>query len=62
MALLHFSEERTARVFDYYKGIPEFGQVMLRLMESDTMEQRKQFREIRSRDDCWYFEQFGCPF
>ena len=62
MALLHFSDARAARVIDHYRGIAEFGQIMLRLLDSDVAERRRKLMKLRRRDDDWYFRRFGLSF
>jgi len=59
MALLHFSDARAARVIEYYRGIAEFGQIMLRLLDSDVTHVRRELVKLRRRDDDWYFRRFG---
>lgn len=60
MALLHLSDERVSRVLSYHRGIPGFDQTMGQLQQSDVMIRRSQLREVRCRDDDWFFAQFGC--
>lgn len=62
MALLHYSSERAARIIDHYKGIPDFGQIMLWLLDSDVTEKRRELIRQRSRDDDWYLRRFGLSF
>ena len=60
MALLHLREERVARVIDYYKCTHGFAQIIIWLLQSDVMDRRRQFQEMRCRDDNWFFARFGC--
>lgn len=60
LALLHFQDDRAARVLEYYKEIPDFGRIMIWLLESDVMERRRQLQKLRSRDDEWFFSRFAC--
>jgi GT2 family glycosyltransferase len=54
LAALHFSDARFGRVLDAYAGSPDLSQIVLWLMDSDTMQQRKRYAEQRTRDDDAY--------
>jgi GT2 family glycosyltransferase len=60
MAMLHLHPDRITRVFNYYKGIQGFSQIMIWLLESDVMIRRGQLQKLRCRDDDWFFARFGC--
>lgn len=62
MALLHFSNKRAARIIDHYRDMPDFGQIMLWLLDSDVAEKRRELIKLRSRDDEWYIQRFGLSF
>lgn len=59
LALLHFSDERCARVIDHLRGVPGFSGAIMRLLSSDTIQRREQLRRECCRDDDWYFSFFG---
>jgi GT2 family glycosyltransferase len=59
MGLLHFSDARCAHIIDAHRGYPGFSNAMIRLLNSDTMEQRRRLFQMRQRDDDWYFGRFG---
>lgn len=60
LALLHLHQDRFTRVLDYYRGYTDFAQAVTRLLQGDAMERSRRLHEMRSRDDDWYFGQFGC--
>jgi len=60
LAMLHLSNERIDRVLNYHRSIPGFDEAMGRLQRSDVMSRRRQFQELRCRDDDWFCTRFGC--
>lgn len=59
LALLHFSDERCARVIESHRECPGFAPAMLRLLQSDAPRRRERLRRQRRRGDDWFFERFG---
>jgi glycosyltransferase involved in cell wall biosynthesis len=59
MALLHFNLGRVARVFDFFKGMPEFSRIMTRLLASDVMARRSLWQAQYRHNDHWFLEKFG---
>ena len=60
MALMHFQRDRVARVMEHYRNMSCFSECTIWLLESDVMDRREKLRAVRSRDDDWFFAQFGC--
>lgn len=61
LALMHFSNQRVARVMDAFKFVPSFSEQILQLIGSDTMEQRSLWHERRKCSDDWFCERFAVP-
>ena len=59
VALLHFSQERMARVIAALKNKSNFATAMAYAATSDVWEKRAEFAARRLRDDDWYFEKFA---
>jgi len=57
-ALLHLRPERVTRVLDHHRHFPDFAAGVVRLLESDVMERRRELAELRRRDDDWLFDTF----
>jgi len=58
VALLHFNEERTARVTSALRNRTRFGPALAHAVESDVWQKRADFAARRVRDDDWLFERF----
>ncbi len=58
-ALVHFTPERVARVFDALKFSSDFSAQVMSLLRSDVMEQRSAWHERRVHSDDWFFARFG---
>jgi glycosyltransferase involved in cell wall biosynthesis/GR25 family glycosyltransferase involved in LPS biosynthesis len=63
VALLHFNQERIARVVSALKTQGDFGHALAHAVESDVWQRRAEFAARRARDDDWFFERFkeSCP-
>ena len=59
VALLHFNQERIARVVSALKTQGDFGHAMAHAVESDVWQRRAEFAARRARDDDWLFEKFA---
>jgi GT2 family glycosyltransferase len=59
VALLHFSQERMARVLTALRNHARFGPALALAAESDVWEKRAEFATRRVRDDDWLFEKFS---
>ncbi|MBV7332939.1 glycosyltransferase [Chloroflexi bacterium TSY] len=59
VALLHFNQERLARVVAALKGENKFAHALAVVVESDVWQQRAEFAAQRVRDDDWLFEKFS---
>jgi len=59
LALIHFSEERAARVFEALKNYEHFAQQVVAVQQSDVMEHRSYWQSRRIRDDDWFFNAFN---
>jgi len=59
MAVVHFSDERLARVVERFKHYRDFTAAWVMLLETDTLSRRSDVRLRRTRDDQAYFAQFG---
>lgn len=57
-ALLHFSQERLARVIDALRHHPEFAEAMSLVSTGETLNRRKEIIAMRRHDDDWYFRRF----
>jgi len=60
MAMVHLSNDRLARVLEHYRDTQGFCEIMIWLLESDTMDRRRYFQERRCRDDDWFCRRFDC--
>ena len=60
MALLHLRQERVERVIEHHRNFPDFAAGLLRLLDSDVMERRRELAELRRRDDDWLFATLDC--
>jgi GT2 family glycosyltransferase len=58
MALLHLRPERVTRVLDHHRDFPGFAAGVVRLLDSDVMERRRELAELRCRDDDWLSHTF----
>jgi GT2 family glycosyltransferase len=58
MALLHLRTDRVARVLEHHRDFPGFAAGVVRLLESDVKERRRELAELRRRDDDWLFHTF----
>jgi GT2 family glycosyltransferase len=58
VALLHFNQERTARVTSALRNSARFGPALAHAVESDVWQKRAEFAARRVRDDDWLFEKF----
>jgi glycosyltransferase involved in cell wall biosynthesis len=59
LAFVHWNEERLGKVVASLRNLPEFGEALALLIESDISKRRLEIRNRRVRDDDWYFEKFG---
>jgi glycosyltransferase involved in cell wall biosynthesis len=58
VALLHFGDERLARVTSALRNQVRFGAALAYAVESDVWQKRAEFAARRVRDDDWLFEKF----
>jgi glycosyltransferase involved in cell wall biosynthesis len=58
VALLHFGEQRVARVTSALRNRVRFGAALAQAVESDVWQKRAEFAARRVRDDDWLFEKF----
>ena len=58
MALLHLRPERVTRVLEHHRDFPGFAAGVVRLLDSDVMERRRELAELRCRDDDWLSHTF----
>ena len=58
VALLHFSDQRLARVTSALRNRARFGAALAHAVESDVWQKRADFAARRVRDDDWLFEKF----
>jgi glycosyltransferase involved in cell wall biosynthesis len=58
VALLHFNDQRLARVASAVRNHPRFGAALAHAVESDVWQKRADFAARRVRDDDWLFEKF----
>jgi GT2 family glycosyltransferase len=58
VALLHFSQDRLARVISTMKDDAKLGEAMAHAANSDVWQKRTEFDARRVRDDDWLFEYF----
>ena len=63
VALLHFNQDRVARVTSELLKSSDFGQALAHAVESDVWQKRRDLAGRRVRSDDWLFEQFrdSCP-
>ncbi len=59
VALLHFSDQRLARVMSALRNGLRFGAALAHAVESDVWQKRADFAARRVRDDDWLFEKFS---
>lgn len=62
MAYSHFRSERIAKAIELIKNHPDSHRVERRVVESDVLTQRREYRQRRKRDDDWFFNRFRIPF
>ncbi|OAT80875.1 hypothetical protein A6M21_12300 [Desulfotomaculum copahuensis] len=62
MALLHFKEERIARVLEMTRPHAEFSAVMAGLCLGDIWRKRADYLKRRRHSDDWFMERFGIGF
>jgi GT2 family glycosyltransferase len=58
MALLHLRPDRVTRVLDHHRDFPGFAAGVVRLLDSDVMDKRRELAERRCRDDDWLSHTF----
>jgi glycosyltransferase involved in cell wall biosynthesis len=58
VALLHFGDQRLARVTSALRNQVRFGAALAHAVESDVWQKRADFAARRVRDDDWLFEKF----
>ena len=62
IAISHFSEKRIFKVLGLLPESPEKNRALIKMLLSDSLEQRKTYFQKRLYDDQWFFDKFSIPF